>query len=99
MMIIYVRKDIKDMLPTDMREYEAKIGYMTRSEKRELREWVANGNKVICNPWCIAGEDGRHLDFITASRTIEDMLLNPEDYGIGCETEPYKHDEVDELPF
>lgn len=99
-MIIYVKKDTEDLLPTGLEQYEAKIGYMTPDERKELREWVAAGNLTICNPWYMAGEDGRPLDYINASRTIDDMVRNPEDYGIGLD-QVVRDDgwEDDDMPF
>lgn len=44
---------------------------MTTDEKLLLQEWVNAGNDERGNPWLMAGEDGRPLDFITARR---DML-------------------------
>ena len=44
---------------------------MTIEEKARLQEWVNDGNDEHDNPWLMAGEDGRPLDFITALR---DML-------------------------
>jgi len=74
------------MLHVNLEQYEATIGYMTPDERKELREWVADGNATACNPWLIAGEDGRPLDYITAARINEDMCRNPEAYG----TETYE---------
>lgn len=98
-MIIYVRSDLTDMLPTGLQEYEAMFEYMTQAERKELHDWVNAGNQVICNPWYMAGEDGRPLDYITASRIVDDMVTNTEDYGIGCKPVPCDHDEDDEIPF
>lgn len=44
---------------------------LTAEEKCRLRKWIAEGNNAADNPWLMAGEDGRPLDFITALR---DML-------------------------
>jgi hypothetical protein len=44
---------------------------LTAEEKYRLRKWIAEGNDAADNPWLMAGEDGRPLDFITALR---DML-------------------------
>lgn len=44
---------------------------MTTEEKALLREWTDAGNDERDNPWLMAGEDGRPLDFVTALR---DML-------------------------
>lgn len=46
---------------------------MTTEEKERLREWVEAGNSVHDNPWCMVGEDGRPLDFITAWRDMLDL--------------------------
>jgi len=98
-MIRYTAKDVKDMLRKELRDYEARIGFITPDERKELRDWVARGNQAVCNPWYIAGEDGCPLDYITAKRIIDDMWLHPEDYGIGCEPESANTYEDGELPF
>ena len=99
-MIMYVRYGMDGMLPVNLGQYEAMMGYMTPDERKELREWVADGNATICNPWYMAGEDGRPLDYITAVRINEDICRNPEAYGIETyeDTCDYCHVD-DELPF
>lgn len=98
-MIIYVRKDLSGMLPMGLQEYEATFGRLSQSERKELHEWVNAGNQVICNPWYMAGEDGRPLDYITASRIVDDMIASPEDFGIGCNPKPGDCDDDNEIPF
>ena len=46
---------------------------MTAEERRRLRKWIADGNDAADNPWLMAGEDGRPLDFITAGREMLDL--------------------------
>ena len=46
---------------------------MTAEERRRLRKWIADGNDAADNPWLMAGEDGRPLDFITACREMLDL--------------------------
>jgi hypothetical protein len=46
---------------------------MTAEERRRLRKWIADGNDAADNPWLMAGEDGRPLDFITAWREMLDL--------------------------
>ena len=44
---------------------------LTTDENRRLHKWIDEGNDAADNPWLMAGENGRPLDFITALR---DML-------------------------
>jgi len=46
---------------------------LTAEEKCRLRKWIADGNDAADNPWLMAGEDGRPLDFITAWREMLDL--------------------------
>ena len=96
-MIKYTAKDMKGVLRKELREYEVTIGYMTPDELKELREWVAAGNSVHCNPHILYGDDGHPMDYITANRIAEDMNRNPDNYH----TEPKScaDDEIEELPF
>ena len=61
----------------EMKEYLKKFNDLTAKEKKELREWVADGYSVRDNPYCISGEDGLTMDFINAYRMNADMY---EDY-------------------
>ena len=46
---------------------------MTVEEHDRLRNWVEDGNDANDNPWYMAGEDGRPLDFITAWRVMLEL--------------------------
>jgi hypothetical protein len=46
---------------------------MTKDEKNELREWMAQGRSVNSNPFYVYGDNGCLLDFINASKAVEDM--------------------------
>lgn len=46
---------------------------MTEEEKELLHKWIKAGHDPHDNPWCMAGEDGRTLDFITARRDMLDL--------------------------
>jgi len=47
---------------------------VTSEEYQELCSWVASGNSVYANPWYMAGEDGRALDFLTARQVMLELL-------------------------
>ena len=66
--------DMKKMLRAELRQYKAVIGHMTTQEQNDLRLWVADGNSVYSNPHYLSGEDGAPLDYIAASRIIDDMV-------------------------
>jgi len=87
MMIKYTKKDVRNMLRKELKEYGAIIGYMTPEERKGLCEWVATGNGVNDNPYLLYGENGWPLDYISASRIYEEMLLNPEDYRANLDSE------------
>lgn len=98
-MIEFTKKDVRDMLREELRRYKATIGRLEPDERKELREWVAAGNSVHCNPYYLAGEDGAPLDYITAIRIAEDMWCDPEDYHTAPEPGLCADIEDDELPF
>ena len=75
--------ELRNLLRSELQmlqKYEETFDDMTVEEKDELREWLANGKSVNSNPHLIYGENGCLMDFISASRTAEDMAANPEDY-------------------
>ena len=41
---------------------------ITVSERQELLAWVQSGRSVYDNPWHMADERGRPMDYITAMR-------------------------------
>jgi hypothetical protein len=79
---MYTKREIRDVLRRELKQYEISIGDLTPDERKTLNEWVADGNSVWNNPSCIAGEDGSPLCYITAIRLVADMWNHPEDYGI-----------------
>ena len=99
MMSKYTEVDLNDVLYKDLRQYEATVGRLTPNERKELREWVAAGNDVHCNPYLLYGENGHPLDFITAGRIAEDMRCNPDDYSWGPDPGTCVGSEDESLPF
>ena len=79
---MYTKREIRDALRRELKQYEASVGDLAPDERKSLHEWVADGNSVRDNPSLIAGEDGNPLCYIAAIRLIADMLDHPEDYGI-----------------
>ena len=80
--LMYSKREIKNELRRQLKQYEASFNDLTPEERKVLHQWVADGNSVYCNPSLIAGEDGNPLCYITAIRLVADMWSNPEDYGI-----------------
>jgi len=94
-MITYTKKDVRDMLRTELEQYEESFGHMTPEMRKELREWVKKDNSVYSNPWHMADGDGRLMDYITAIRINDDMCGNPENYNFGGASEYDGHYDVD----
>lgn len=46
---------------------------LTQSERQELLAWVKDGNSVFENPWCLADERGRSMDYIAAIGVVDDL--------------------------
>jgi hypothetical protein len=46
---------------------------MSQMERQCLDDWVKDGNSVYDNPWCIADEQGRPMDYISAIRVVDDL--------------------------
>ncbi len=76
----YTAKEIKAFVRQEYREYLRTIGELTDEEKKDLREWVADGNSVQENPYLLYGENGWPMDFITGCRIGDDMRENPQNY-------------------
>lgn len=81
-MRMYSKKEVKDALQKELRQYEAAIGCLAPDERKELREWVAAGNSANGNPYCYADESGYPLGFVEAARLAADMLACPEGYSL-----------------
>jgi hypothetical protein len=97
--IDFTEKDARDMRHVELRRYRPAIGRMTPGERRGLREWARAGNSVHDNPYCLYGENGWPLDYITAIRVAEDLWDDPENYAIAPETGPSDDFEDGGPPF
>lgn len=92
----------------DMRRYLKQFPDVTPDEKKALRSWVRSGHSPYENGWYIATDAGGPMDFINASRFLEDeyqeYLKDPEGYR-GHPDEPvsdqvsFKGSDGVELPF
>ena len=51
---------------------------LTQAERKTLRGWVKDGNSVYENPWCLADDRGRPMDFVTATREIAELRSSHE---------------------
>lgn len=65
---------VKDFLKNEVSGYLKTIS-VTQEERDELIAWVRGGNSVYDNPWLMADEQGRPLDYITAVREVNDYRI------------------------
>lgn len=68
--------DVPGAAQTILREeYRAytKTAAVTAAEQQELVAWVAAGHSPYSNPYNLADESGRELDFVAAARLTEDL--------------------------
>jgi hypothetical protein len=86
----YDKNTIKALLNSELNDYLELIGDITENEKKELKEWVADGNSVHNNPFLLYEESGSPMDFINGCRIGIDMKENPSNYSIG---EPIEFDD------
>ena len=93
----------------DMRSYLKQFPDVTPEEKNTLCGWVRSGHSPYENGWYIATDSGGPMDFINASRFLEDeyqeYLKDPESYRghpdeptIQSDSSPGS-DGNDDLPF
>ena len=71
------------ILKREAAEYTKTVD-LTRDERQGLNEWIKDGNSVHDNPWHMADESGRPMDFITALRFDDGDFIF--DHGNGDET-------------
>jgi hypothetical protein len=69
---VYQAKDIKAFIKHEAAAY-LKTQKMTPPERKDLLEWVKDGNSVHNNPWLLYSEEGHPLDFLDAMRITEDL--------------------------
>ena len=96
----HVSAEVQELLLEQLRKYESSME-MTREEKKELRKWVAAGNSPYENGDYIYGENGWLLDFVRATRFVEEQMewfnsLTPEEQAQELRD---LHNEGDDLPF
>jgi len=94
-------KELRDLLRKELKEYEQTIGDLTHDEQKELREWIKKGRSVYDNPWYISMENGWPMDYIEASRTIDEILSTPDLYYSDDSTasDDYESPASDDMPF
>ena len=78
---MHTKREIRNVLRRQLKQYEASIGDLTPDERKALHQWVTDGNSVYDNASWLAGEDGNPLCFIAAIRLEADMFSHPEDYS------------------
>ena len=104
-----LEKERRAFLKKELKEYEKSIIDITPDEQRELREWVKKGRSCYDNPWYISTENGWPVDYIEASRTFNDILMNPDEYfseetadcdsGGDSDYDSYEDMPTEDLPF
>lgn len=68
----HVKQEIRELLSEQLKEYESHIT-MSKSERKELYDWVAGGRSPYDNGDYICGSDGCPLDFVSALRTVHEL--------------------------
>lgn len=63
---------LEDFLRNETTEYLEKV-VVTQQERQDILEWVRSGESVHTNPWCMADDNGRPMDYITAQRHLNDL--------------------------
>jgi hypothetical protein len=46
---------------------------MTPAERREFLTWISYGHSAYDNPWHMADEQGRVMDYISARREVHEL--------------------------
>ena len=65
-------KRFKAFLRRQMMGYIRQAGFMSKNEMNWLSGWVAAGNSVFDNPFCLRDEHGDPMAFIDALRFFEE---------------------------
>ena len=60
------------LLRREAAQYKATMA-MSQTERQELADWIKGGNSVYNNPWYIADEQGRPMDYVSAMRAVGDL--------------------------
>jgi hypothetical protein len=66
-------KEHKIELRKELKEYEMSISDLTDKERKDLHDWVSDGNSVYDNPYHAVKCSGCPVDYIEAIRTFEEM--------------------------
>jgi len=94
-------KGLKAFLHRQLAGYAASIGGMSENEMDRLKGWVAAGNSVFDNPYCMSDERGNPIDYINAIRICDEMeeeAAKPKTEGPLVESGPCWEPDED-LPF
>ena len=96
----HVSAEVQELLLEQLRKYESSME-MTREEKKELRKWVAAGNSPYENGDYIYGENGWLLDFVRATRFVEEQMewINSHTPEEQAQELRDLHNEGEDLPF
>lgn len=72
-----VATEIQELLIKELKEYEKEIK-MTKTERKDLYEWVASGRSPYDNGSYVCYEGGQPMDFINALRFIQEEAAHYE---------------------
>lgn len=79
-----VKREVREYLSQQLKEYESET-QMSKEERLLLHEWVSSGRSPYENGDYIYGAGGL-LDFISAHRTKQEIMVNPEEIPIYYDT-------------
>lgn len=65
-----ISKEIQTMLTNDLQCYAQEVK-MSKSEYKELCQWVQAGHSPYDNGWAMATDWGTPMDYISAKRIVE----------------------------
>ena len=92
---------LKHMKPHIVDTYYLSFKDITDDERRDLQEWVADGNSIFDNPYHVSDDSGHTMDFINACR-FNAALYEEHMNSIDVETDISPSDDWDcddDLPF
>ena len=68
-----LNKQWMEFILMELHEFEERIP-MTPTEKREVRKWVRNGNRVCENPWYYYYDNCSEMNYLDALRCDEELI-------------------------
>lgn len=68
-----LNKQWMEFILMELHEFEERIP-MTLTERREVRKWVRNGNRVCENPWYYCYGNCSEMNYLDALRFDEELI-------------------------